>query len=365
MVLVGLIGGATIGRYLADSTTADLSIGEYLLKLLPYLISLYIAIFLQTIIHEAGHLVFGLLSGYTFSSFRIGSFMWVKLNGKIQFKRYSLAGTGGQCLMVPPDMVDGKFPVVLSNFGGVIMNTVAALICLVLYLVLRSYTFVGAFLLMMTLVGVAEALINGIPLHMGAVDNDGMNACSLGKNKAALRSFWLQLKANAAIAEAIRTKDMPDEWFELPDDSEMNNAMTATIAVFAANRMVDAHRFEEADALMTHLLEMESAILGVHRAQMTADRIYIELIGECRKEKVDAMLTKEQKQIMKAMKNHPSVIRTEYAYALLAEKDVAKAEKVKAHFEKFAKTYPYSADIESERELIAIADEASKRSAPN
>jgi hypothetical protein len=55
------------------------------------------------------------------------------------------------------------------------------------------------------------------------------------------------------------------------------------------------------------------------------------------------------------MQKFPSVIRTEYAYALLYEKDLPKAEKLKARFEKCAKNYPYTGDIESERELFEIA----------
>ena len=67
------------------------------------------------------------------------------------------------------------------------------------------------------------------------------------------------------------------------------------------------------------------------------------------------MMTKEQKKFMKAMKSFPSVLRTQYALALLFEKDIAKAEKIEGEFEKVAKTYPYSQDIESERDLMKIA----------
>ena len=84
--------------------------------------------FVQVVVHEAGHLVFGLLTGYQFSSFRIGSFMWVKLEGKLKLKRYSLAGTGGQCLMAPPEMVDGKVPYVLYNLGGCLANLIVSVI---------------------------------------------------------------------------------------------------------------------------------------------------------------------------------------------------------------------------------------------
>ena len=59
---------------------------------------------------------------------------------------------------------------------------------------------------------------------------------------------------------------------------------------------------------------------------------------------------------MKQMKNFPSVLRTEYIYALLYREDAALAEKYKAKFEKVAKTYPYQTDIQSERALMELAE---------
>ena len=61
------------------------------------------------------------------------------------------------------------------------------------------------------------------------------------------------------------------------------------------------------------------------------------------------------------MKNFPSVLRTEYAYALLCEKDTVKADKVKNQFEKCAKTYPYQNDVQSERELMEIVKKNMRR----
>ena len=55
---------------------------------------------------------------------------------------------------------------------------------------------------------------------------------------------------------------------------------------------------------------------------------------------------------------HPQISsESEYAYALLIEQDKAKAEKIRNKFEKIKSTYPYKADVESEYELIKIADE--------
>ena len=57
------------------------------------------------------------------------------------------------------------------------------------------------------------------------------------------------------------------------------------------------------------------------------------------------------------MKNYLSVIRTQYAYALLTENDCEKAGKLKKLFEKNLRTYPYEADGQIEKELVETAEE--------
>ena len=360
MVLFAAVGAAC-GFFAAsyiDTITANT--GQFILWFVLLLMGLYLAVFLQLILHEAGHLVFGLLSGYHFSSFRIMSFMWVKEDGVLRFRRRSIAGTGGQCLMAPPELTDGKFPVLLYNLGGVLANLLLSGIAWGLSCAATGVPLLLIWLRVLSITGIALALMNGIPMHMGTVDNDGYNAFSLGKNPQAMRAFWVQLKVNQQVAAGIRLKDMPAEWFALPEPDAMGNSMVATLAVFTCNRMVDAHQFAEADALMARLLEMDSGIVGLHRSLMICDRVYIELITQNRQEVLAQMLTKEQRKFMASMKTFPSVLRTEYVYALLGEKNPGKAEKVKASFEKCAKTYPYSNDIQSERELMALAERSSR-----
>ena len=359
-ILIGAGCGVLMVSFMEQRGTENSSALEDLIFLAVLFVGMYIGIFLQLTIHEAGHLVFGLKSGYQFSSFRIGSFMWLKENGKIVRRKLSLAGTGGQCLMIPPQMQDGKIPVILYNLGGCMMNLVTSVVFLVIYLLTPKDTIFSHSCLMMVLIGVVIALMNGIPLRLGTVDNDGYNALSLGKNPDALRAFWLQLKVNEQIAKGVRLKDMPDEWFVVPDDAAMQNSMVATQGVFATNRLMDQQRFAEADQKIAHLLEIDSGIIGLHRNLMICDRMYCELIRDNRKEILEEMLTKEQIKLMKAMKKFPSVIRTEYAYALLALKDTAKANAARDLFEKVAKTYPYPSDVQSERKLMEIADSVAK-----
>ena len=85
---------------------------------------------------------------------------------------------------------------------------------------------------------------------------------------------------------------------------------------------------------------------------MMIDRLYCELISENRPEVLANILGKNEKQLMKAMKNFPSILRTQYAYALLAENNEKKAEDIRRKFEKIAMSYPHPSEITSERELM-------------
>lgn len=353
-MLIGAICGLVMVWYL-DRYAADTPLYQEILSFVGLFLGMYVGLFFHMLIHEAGHLIFGLLTGYKFSSFRIFSFMWVKENGKFRFKRLRVAGTGGQCLMAPPDMKDGKIPLVLYNLGGSFINIIAGALFLLGYLLCSNAPFLSPALLIFALLGFMTAILNGIPMRMGTVDNDGYNAFALSKNKEAVEAFWTQLKVAEQSSRGVRLKDMPEEWFTDPADEAMKNSMVATRGVLACNRLMDAEKFEEADALMAHILEIESGMLGLHRNLLVCDRMYVELIGENRYEIIESLHTKEQKKFMKSMKRLPSVLRTEYALALLFEKDTVKAEKIQNEFEKAAKSYPYPHEVNSERDLINIA----------
>ena len=109
--------------------------------------------------------------------------------------------------------------------------------------------------------------------------------------------------------------------------------------------------------MINHMLEIESGMVPIHRNLMICDLIYLELIGKNRSDRIDELYTKDLKKFIKTMKAFPSVIRMEYAYYLLAADDPDMAARLKASFNKVAVTYPYPNDINTERELIEIADD--------
>ncbi len=359
---VGFVCGLFMISFMDRASATGIEKGTAIFLSYMLLVSFIFSMYLHTVIHEAGHLVFGLLSGYRFLSFRIGSLMLMRADGKLKFKTVRVAGTGGQCLMAPPETEN--VPVLMYNFGGVILNTAVAVISLVLYFVFSKVLFWSQVLLMFSLIGFALALTNGIPLGSGMLDNDGKNALSSHKDAVARKAFATQLKIGEQLHNGVRLKDMPTEWFEADEDMLTASTLTASIAVFKCNRLLDEKNFDEAKTEIDKIIHGKNSAAGLHVNLITCDRIYIELITDGNGEAVETLLTKELKTFMRSMKKYPSVIRTEYALQKLYYKNTDEAEKQKILFEKMSRTYPYSADVESERELMQTVDEKTAEREP-
>lgn len=356
ILLWGAVGGL-LGFAMAKMTDeSGVPLGRTLPQIFMWLAVTLVGIYAQLILHEGGHLVCGLLTGYKFVSFRVGSWMWQKENGRIRLRRFSLAGTGGQCLLEPPELKDGKMPYVLYNLGGPLANLLTAIICGLLSTVFRENTPVRLFFVVQALIGLIYALLNGIPMDVGDICNDGKNTLSMHKDPEALRSFWIQMKVNAEQAKGVRLKDMPEEWFTMPTDGQLQNGMTAVLAVLHENRLIDEHRFSEAAELMDELNAKQTSIMALHKNLFLCDRLYCALVlGEDAEPYLTRWNSKPMQAFRKQMRDFPGVLGTEYAVALLIEKDRLKAEAVRLRFEKRCESYPYSGEVESTKELISIA----------
>lgn len=344
--IAGMLCGALIGKGAFVS-------GNFMIGLISMAIPFCLALILNIALHEAGHLIFGLLTGYKFISYRLGSFTIMRSNGKYVTGRMNVAGTGGQCLMLPPEPKDGKVPSVLYNLGGAIVNALTGFLALGISAALGW----SSFWMMFAVCAFATALANGIPFHAGYIDNDGMNALSLRKNPEALEAFCLQLKVAGAQTDMLRLRDMPAEWFDMPsEDAIDSNTLVATKAVLIENRLMDEYRFDEALALAEKLCR-KATVLDLHKQLLKLDIASILLL---KGRSDEALQILDEKPVMKAMKLpkvFPPCLRTRYIAAKLGGRgsDVS----ARLEFDRICKKYPYKGDIESERELMALADSVS------
>lgn len=350
---INIIGGMGIGIIGARTMLLDKPLW-YLLVLLAFI---YVAMMLSTIVHEAGHLIFGMQTGYKFQSFRIGSVMISKESDGYHIRKFSLAGTAGQCIMTPPELVDGKIPFVWYNLGGVAANVIFTGIMLGLAMLMPSDSVLAGGFLLIALFSICMALSNGIPLQLPQVNNDGYNILSLSKNKDELYAFWVQLAANAEQANGLQLKEMPSEWFVFPKEDALKGSLACMQAVLCINRPMDEHNFELTLALLQKYLKMDTAIIGIHRGLLLCDEMTCMIILGKNKEDILALYDKEQQKFMKSMATYPGVIRTYYAIEKFVNGNLEEADKWLTKFEKVSKSYPYESEIRSEREILTYINQ--------
>lgn len=355
-----IIAGGIIGFFtmkpINDAIDSSGFIGAFVAIVILFVVAVF-AILFHIIIHEAGHLIFGKLSGYQFVSFRVGSIMFIKENGKLKVKRFNIVGTGGQCLMMPDSNWSAyEYPYVLYNLGGSLANLIVALVAIVLYLVLPETRYVPEALFLLSVIGFASALTNGIPMKIEGLANDGYNIISLNKDRQARRALYMQLHINGLQTKGTRLKDMPEGYFEISEDGDLTNPLIAAIGVFKCNYLHDKKEFTQGKEYSLYLIENAPGLLDVYKNELKCELLFYEIIGLCRQDEIDKLYTKELQEYIKKTSGYVSRRRLMYTYEMFVNNDKVGAKKQEIEFEKVAKNYPYVSDIEAERELIEFVN---------
>ena len=184
--IFGLAMGCLWGVMITDyclKLAAQISWPLMLLVALAALLCLTLAFVLQIVLHELGHLLFGLLSGYRFVSFRSG------------FRLLARCGLFCRCVMCPPEPdEDGYFPLSLYSLGGICLNLLSGLLFLWLYFISGGILILTLFSLSAGILGLGLGLMFALPVKY----SDGYNALWLNDDDAAFHDHWLRLREEAA-----------------------------------------------------------------------------------------------------------------------------------------------------------------------
>ena len=180
--------------------------------------------------------------------------------------------------MIPPKQKNGKIPVFLYNLGGAFVNLVFAILLFFAAYFSKSIIIFPQIFVMGGAISLIMAVFNGLPMKIGGIANDGMNAFALRKDIHANEAFHKQLLINAAQTNGVRLSNMPTEWFALPKSADMNNPICASIPVFYCNRLFDEERFDEAENAIFALINSDNGLIGMYRGMLISDFIYCLLL---------------------------------------------------------------------------------------
>ena len=335
-------------------------IGFFVIKLIPesffesplsilVLFLLWPVTALPTVIHEAGHLVFGLLSGYRFVSFRVGSLTLVKGKGKLFFAKRKMPGTGGQCLMAPPDRAD--HPVFLYLYGGVIFNFLSFVLSALFFLIIKSI-FVRILLAFFGLISLFSAILNGLPIKPFSIPNDGFNAKQMRSDPVVRRAVDIQLLINEAAENGTTVDCMPMEWFDLPPKESLTDPQVIAVlinrgsylgAVGDKDGMAEIYRFALTlpDIIQTHRLSVEAGLFVHQLLSQNSDLVfngndYSELM------------------LFIGLRGNPDVSTAAYAYHALVRHDLHSARIAWNDFDKTIRNYPEGIRITAQKDMAEV-----------
>lgn len=355
---IGALAGLLSIWVMGVGSIKKMKFGIFLISYGLVLFGLIIWILLHTILHEAGHLVCGLLSGYRYCSFRIGRFTLAKYPDGMKMKRFSIPGTVGQCLMAPP-YNDGSFPYKLYLSGGVAMNLICAAVLFAAFLLAGSGSFAGRMLAAGGAMALYLGITNAVPAKSD-IPNDGYQIFMLGKSREERRAFWESLEFNARLQQGTRVRELEKDWEALDNEAlvrQCEGMEGLTDLSMRYNYLLDTERFAEAEDLCQRLLKKGISV-DLYRKLFLGEALYLELLLHGRAEETERLATKEVLGFLKATAAViPSSARTLYAYERLfrqEEKELARAER---QFADAVKNYPVLGELAQEQMLVEKVDE--------
>ena len=345
-------------------------IGRFVLPIIMY-INILVAMLVQIILHEGGHLIAGLLSGYEFVSFRIFSWVWVKgRDKKLHIKKMKIKGTAGQCLMCPPKVPIESSPYMLYHLGGGLMNLVVGGVCTILYhFVLPQKCLTFLLFEEFGIVGIALGLTNLIPCKLGGIQNDGYNLLDLSKNLETRKCMNMVLSINAYLTLADSYAELPKELIDemkAVDFTKMditNGSVLNAYSYQAALYFVEGN-YEEAYRVQKHILETEGT-LEIFRNEARCECLFYELTHGQDKETIEKLYDKKLQKYIKATAIYPSKLRLMFAYYYLYEKDDQKVQEIYAKLERSVDTYMIKVDAVAELATVKKLMQASDASENN
>ena len=288
----------------------------------------FVAFILQIMLHEVGHMIGGLATGYKFYSIRFFKYAIVKTDKGLSWRQYDIAGTVGQCVMfLDKDIEQDSTPYFWYNAGGVVTNILLSVISIIV----EKYTDMGvvgsSFFTLMAFVGIVMALLNGIPMNMGAgINNDGRNILMLSRSARNRRLFIRSFQIIGELGHGTRPKDMPKEWFcnEIPTGGNDYFGIVSYISYISL--LEDEGHWDEARIAYEHIENIKPKLPLLFALETVGEHIIAELLTQNRRDVVEKLWTKQAaKYTTSNSKYSPCKLAALYAIELLHNKDEKKA----------------------------------------
>ena len=258
-------------------------------------------------------------------------------------------------MMAPPEPKNGKIPVALYTFGGIILTLAFSAIAFVLSVILEPFTLIRVILLTFCAIGAYYILQDASFILLGVILKAEANPFVRNRDPKATKTYYNAMKIMEGIALGISLRDMPEAWFQIPNDADLKTTESLMVCGFSCDRLMDERRYDEAYALYSHYDSIGSEMTVASRVEFICGRAEAKMLTGNYSEAAEIMRQLLNYRQMKGFTMTSTVLSTDYMAALLLENDPAKAENIMRQFEKREINCPYCMRFNLDRELMQTA----------
>lgn len=354
-IIIGFGVGFVIGKIIKPALQADISAADVFLTIFLAVIFIILSFIIHIVVHEAGHMLAAMARGWKFLSFMIMGVVLSRRNGRLRLSRFSMAGAGGQCLMLPPENGDTPFGIALYNAGGILANLLLTVIASVLLFAPSASLSLSmtVFLSCIIIAGLYLIVMNGIPHKLAGLPNDGLNMLSLHKDKFATMVF---LQSMRLIGNLMQNDDSKIETMTyMCDGRDINFSNPIHVMAISSDlSLAMLHMdFSKANAIMQRIEPHIDHMITIYRNELTLERIYLMLIRPHYPEDISRLLDKSISKYMQVQSVfRPSALRVQYALAVIHEADSGKADKIYEKFQRVCRKYYIQGEVKYEQQLV-------------
>jgi len=199
----------------------EFNLSKFPLLIILLLIEVFISFIISIILHELGHLVFGLSTGYKFHSFQFFTIKLIKIDNKIKVKKATNMLLGQCVLDNDNDYKDIKYK--LYMYGGSIFNLIFTILPTVIFVLI--FVFKKEIISVLLIFGWINIMLfysNGIPLVVNGIYNDSMNLKLMNKYDFIKEIVIKSLKLQREMEEKESINDVDNDLINSQNDVDNN-----------------------------------------------------------------------------------------------------------------------------------------------
>lgn len=318
--------------------------------ILFYIIGLIVATIVVTVVHETGHLIAGLLNGFSMISVKILFIRFFKENKKIKCEFCGILNSIGATEMVSKKQEGIEKRFAKFSAGGLIFSVVPLAIgILSLFIVGLPYQ-IFAILSVFLPVTLYSVFGNGLPTDEYGVRNDGGVLLGLKRKDDHTKVLLNLIKIQSELFNGKTPKEVDEKlYFDLPQLPEDDNAFITLLSNRYAYYL-DKKDYENAKKTVNRLLTLTEYMDKPVETAIKTDALFSYCTFDFDEDKADELMYELEDYLNKY--NTVANVRAKLAYISFVIKD---DEQVNGFYKKAlreAKKCPYEGLCRFEKDLI-------------